>query len=414
MTAPSPLAAGADPRGLSPVVGLSPARATWLIAQREVSTRMRQRSYLITTALLVVAVVAGILVAHATAGGGSTVAVGATDQTTATAVEQALDAAGLDATVTTVTDRAAGERQVRDGDLDALIVPADGGSLTTVVDRELNARLAPVLDGLARQQALTAQITALGGDPTTVAAAVGQAGVQVDALDPPVERDLTQVIAGYLVGIVMFMALMMCSQLVAQGVVEEKTSRVVELLLATVRPSHLMAGKVAGIGLVGLIQVAVTVGAAAIASSATGLLDTSGLRVGPTLVWALVWFLVGFVTYAFVLAALAALVSRQEEVSSVITPVTMLMLLPYIYGISVLPWDPANALARTLSFIPLLSPFLMPMRLALGTAPLWEPFVALALALAVVPLLIWLSGRIYANAVLRTGARVRLKDALRA
>ncbi|QAY61950.1 ABC transporter permease [Xylanimonas allomyrinae] len=398
----------------APVVGLSPARAAWLVAQRELSTRLRQRSFLITTALLVVAVVAGIFVAHAASGGSSGTTIAATDQGTASAVEQATSAAGVDATVTTVADRAAGEAQVRDGDLDVLVVPADGGTLTVVVDSTLDPTLQAVLDGVARQQVLAAQVGDLGGDPAAVEAAVGQAHATVDALDPPQERDLTQVFAGYLVGIVMFMALMLCAQLVAQGVVEEKTSRVVELLLATVRPSQLMAGKVLGIGLVGLLQVALTVGAAAVAASATGLLDTSGLRVGSTVVWALVWFLVGFTTYALILAALAALVSRQEEVGAVTTPATMVMVLPYVFGISVLPWDPTNEIARILSLIPFFSPFLMPMREALGVTQPWELALALVAALVMLPVLVWLAGRIYSNAVLRTGARVRLRDALRA
>jgi ABC-2 type transport system permease protein len=206
---------------------------------------------------------------------------------------------------------------------------------------------------------------------------------------------------------------MIASQLVAQGVVEEKTSRVVELLLSTVRPAQLMAGKVLGIGVIGLIQVVLTVGAAAVAASATGLLDTSGIRVGATMFWALVWFLVGFTTYAIVMAGLAALVSRQEEVGSVITPAIMFMVLPYVFGVSVLPSDPTNELATVLSFIPGFAPFLLPMREALGATEAWEQWVALGLSLAVLPLLIWLAGKVYGRAVLRTGARIKLRDALR-
>ncbi|WP_425956174.1 ABC transporter permease [Xylanimonas sp. McL0601] len=410
MTAP----AGLAPSAARTVGALSSVRAAWLIAEREIRIRLRQRSFLITTVVLIVAVVAGILVAHAAAGSGSATAIGTTDPATTTAVEQAARAGGVDADVTTVADRAAGEAEVRDGTLDALLVPGEGGPLSVVVDSTLDPTLQPFFDGLAKQQALASQVTALGGDPATVAVAVGQAHAEVTPLNPQPERDVTQVVAGYLVGILMFMALMISSQLVAQGVVEEKTSRVVELLLATVRPSQLMAGKVLGIGIIGLLQVALTVGAAAVAASLTGLLDTSQLHVGSTMLWALVWFLAGFVTYSLVLASLAALVSRQEEVGSVTTPVTMIMVLPYIYGISVLPWDPTNSLGTALSFVPFFSPFLMPMRIALGVAETWEVLVALALALIVLPLLVWLAGRIYANAVLRTGARVRLRDALRA
>ncbi|ACZ31726.1 ABC-type Na+ efflux pump permease component- like protein [Xylanimonas cellulosilytica DSM 15894] len=390
---------------------LNPFRAIWLIAQREITTRVRQRSFLITTALLVAAVVAGILLVNATSGS-SGFTLGATDGGEV-ALEQAVDAAGLDVTVQAVSGGDT-ESLLRDGGFDAIVSPGEDGVLTVQVEQTLPPELAPVLHGLAQQQALAAQVADLGGDPAEVAAAIGAAHAEVVPLDPPEERDVTQVIAGYLVGILMFMALMISSQMVAQGVVEEKTSRVVELLLATVRPAQLMAGKVLGIGLIGLLQVGLTVGAAAGTASATGLLDASGLRVGSTLVWALVWFLVGFGTYALVLAALAALVSRQEEVASVTTPATMFMILPYLLGVSVLPWDPTNQLASTLSFVPGFAPFLMPMREALGVAPLWQSLVALLLSLAVIPVLVWIAGKIYGNAVLRTGARIKLKDALRA
>ncbi|QAY69043.1 ABC transporter permease [Xylanimonas protaetiae] len=399
---------------LAPARPTTTFRAIWLIAERELMTRLRQRSFIITTALLVVAVVAGILVANALSGSASSdVRLGATDGATVSVLQQATEAAGITADVSTVSD-ADIETALRDDGFDAVVEAGGDGALTVHVVASLDSQLQPVLTGIAQQQALAAQVTALGGDPAQVATALAGAHADVVALDPPEERDLTQVFAGYFVGILMYMALIIGGQLVAQGVVEEKTSRVVELLLSTVKPSQLMAGKVLGIGLLGLGQVALTVAAAAVAATATGLLDTSTLRLGPTVAWALVWFLVGFATFALVLAALAALVSRQEEVGSVITPAIMFMVLPYVLGVSVLPWDPHNQLATTLSFVPGFAPFLMPMRQALGVAPQWELLVALALSLAVIPVLVWLAGKIYSNAVLRTGARIKLRDALRA
>ncbi len=396
---------------MSTVTSVSPLRAVWIIAQRELLVRLRQRSFIITTVLLVVGVVAGVLVANATTGRTTTYTLGATDAATAAVVEQSAAASGIEAHVTTVAPGDV-DRLLRDDDYDAVVEPAPHG-LTVHVLTTLDPTLQPLLHGIAQQQVLTTQVDALGGDPAQVSAALAQAGATVEALDPPTERDATQIIAGVVVGIVIYVALMIASQLVAQGVVEEKTSRVVELLLSTVRPGQLMAGKVVGIGLVGLAQVVVTVGAAAIAASRTGLLDTSGIRVGPTLGWALAWFLVGYTTYAIVLAGLASLVSRQEEVGSVITPALMFMILPYVFGVSVLPADPTNQLATTLSLIPGFSPFLMPIREGMGTTAAWEPWLALGLSLAVLPVLVWLAGTVYGNAVLRTGARIKLKDALR-
>jgi ABC-type Na+ efflux pump permease subunit len=114
-----------------------------------------------------------------------------------------------------------------------------------------------------------------------------------------------------------------------------------------------------------------------------------------------------------VFAALGALVSRQENVGGAIMPVLMVVIAGYVVGISVLPTDPGNALAEVLSIIPLFAPTLMPMRLAMGGVPVWEAGLSVALVVALIPVLIWFAGRIYRNAVLRTGAKVKLRDALR-
>jgi len=219
-------------------------------------------------------------------------------------------------------------------------------------------------------------------------------------------------LAATVAGVLIFVALQFAGQMVAQGVVEEKTSRVVELLLATIRPLDLMAGKVIGIGLVGLGQVVVITAAGVAAALA---FDTLTIPTGTTMsavTWLLVWFVLGFAIYALLLAALAALVPRQEDVNAVVAPVMVLMMVGYVVGISVLPNDPDSAFARWLSLVPFFAPTMMPIRLAIGGVPAWEIAVSLGLALALIPALLWLSGRVYRNAVMRTGSRVRLRDAL--
>jgi ABC-2 type transport system permease protein len=118
--------------------------------------------------------------------------------------------------------------------------------------------------------------------------------------------------------------------------------------------------------------------------------------------------------YAIVFAALGALVSRQEEVSGAVTPALMFVIIGYVLGVSILPSDPSSSLAEVLSMIPVFAPTLMPMRLAMGGVPGWEAAVSVVLVAALIPVLIWFAGRIYRNAVLRTGARVKLSQALRA
>ncbi|WP_353708575.1 ABC transporter permease [Cellulosimicrobium sp. ES-005] len=386
-----------------------------LVASREIMTRLRSKSFVWLTVILVGAVVLGGLVLNAASSSGPTAErVGVTPQTAALAesIEATGGTLGTEVETVDVADDAAGETQVRDGDLDALVT-GSADAPTVVVDTELSPGLTAVFTTLAQQTALSDAVASLGGDPAQVAGDIATAEPTVRTIGEPSEFDPTRYVTGLVTGILLFMAIMISGQLIAQGVVEEKTSRVVELLLSTVRPWQLMAGKVLGIGLVGLGQVALVVLAGVGTALGLGLVDTSTIDLGTAAVWALVWFVVGFVSYALLMAGLGALVSRQEDVGAVTTPVTFLMIVPYVVGISVAPWAPDNPLVVWLSFVPLCSPLLMPVRIALGSAETWEALLALGLSLAVIPVLVWLAAKIYSNAVLRTGARVRLKDALR-
>lgn len=386
-----------------------------LVASREIMTRLRSKSFVWLTVILVGAVVLGGFVLNAASSSGPTAErVGVTPQTASLAesITATGSALGTEVETVDVADDAAGEAQVQDGDLDALVTgPAD--SPTVVVDTELSPGLTAVFTTLAQQTALSGAVADLGGDPAQVAGDIATAEPTVRTIGEPSEFDPTRYVTGLVTGILLFMAIMISGQLIAQGVVEEKTSRVVELLLSTVRPWQLMAGKVLGIGLVGLGQVALVVLAGVGTALGLGLVDTSTIDLGTAAVWALVWFVVGFVSYALLMAGLGALVSRQEDVGAVTTPVTFLMIVPYIVGVSVAPWAPDNPLVVWLSYVPLCSPLLMPVRIALGSAETWEALLALGLSIAVIPVLVWLAAKIYSNAVLRTGARVKLKDALR-
>jgi ABC-2 type transport system permease protein len=246
-----------------------------------------------------------------------------------------------------------------------------------------------------------------------VAAAISAAKVSVTPLIPPKSSNSQQLAIGIITSVLIYVALLLNGQGVAQGVVEEKTSRVVEILLATVRPWQLMIGKVAGLGTVGLLQVAVIALAGVGAGVATGSLHLHATAAVGSIVWLVVWFLLGYAAYSLAFAAVASLVSRQEEVASAVTPVLMLLVIGYVIGVSILPSNPGSHFAAVLSMIPIFAPTLMPVRLALGVVPAWQAAVSLAGIIAVIPLLLWLSARIYRNAVLRTGARVRLRDAWR-
>ena len=390
--------------------------SVWLIAAREITTRLRSKAYIIATVVLVVILIAlSIVIKLLNGGSGSDFTVGVTAQTSSMSAPLIASGNSIDETVTTTTvaDEATGRAEVKSGKIDALLI-GDGTSVQVVVKKDLDSKLGNVLHVLASQTAFSQKITALGGDPAAVNAAVASAPVTVTSLQPPHTYDTQRLILGIIAGILIYLSLMLNGQTVAQGVVEEKSSRVVELLLATVRPWQIMAGKVAGIGIVGLLQIIVIGVAGVVSGLATGALTISGGAAASTIIWLVAWYLLGYLAYALAFAAVSALVSRQEDVNGVVTPVLMFVIVGYVLGVSILPSDPGNSMISTLSMIPTFAPTLMPMRLAMGGVPAWQSVVAVAGMLVVIPLLVWLSGRIYRNAVVRSGARVKLRDAWRA
>jgi ABC-2 type transport system permease protein len=396
-----------------PNVELGTWQAVNLVAGRELNTRLRSKAFLITTAATLVLLIGASLV-FKLIGGGSDATVGFTQENAALAqpFKAVASSIGESVDTKTVSGEQAGRDQVADSSLDALVV-GDGKTVRVVVKKDLDDNLRNAFNVLAGQVALNEEIVRLGGDPAQVNSAVADASVDVEELEEPYPYDPQQLVLGIIAGILIYMSLLLNGQMVAQGVVEEKSSRVVELLLSTIRPWQLMAGKVLGIGLVGLIQMVVIGGVGVITALSLDVLTIStGAAVG-TVVWLVVWYLLGFLMYSLVFAGLGALVSRQEDVGGVISPALMFVIVGYVIGISVLPSDPGNALVEVLSIIPVFAPTLMPMRLAMGGVPVWEAVVSVGLVVALIPALVWLAGKIYANAVMRSGARVKLSDALR-
>lgn len=387
---------------------LSPTRAVLLVARREFVTQVRSRSFVIgivfTLLILVLAGGVGYFVASQTSGA----TLGITSGTAALrpALEQAAGAADYDLELREVDD-AAGRQQVDADDLDALLTGSTGGY-------ELLGRDA-VPDGLrtlvttaVQQQTLTSALTSAGVDPARVAADAEVSVTTLQADDPEQGQRVIVALAG---AFLLFFSLNYAAA-VAGGVVEEKQSRVVELLLSTIRPGQLLAGKVLGLGAVGLLTLVLLGGIGAAAATAAGLLTVPGAAFG-TFVMVVVWYLIGFFLFAALYAAVGSTVSRQEELQTAIAPMAIVLIVPFILTLNLLPNDPRNGVAAVLSFVPFLSQTIMPVRYALGVAPLWEVALAALIAIAAIVLVVRLAARIYANSVLRTGARVGLREALR-
>ena len=210
---------------------------------------------------------------------------------------------------------------------------------------------------------------------------------------------------------VLYGLLILMGQYVAIGVVEEKSSRVVELLLSTIKPWQLLAGKVIGLGLLGLAQLLVVCVAGLSAAIAFDVVAVPGDAIG-TMAQVIGWFVLGYAFYAAVFAAGAALVSRQEDLQSVLLPMITLLVAAFFVAITAAQ-NPDGLLARITSFVPALSPMVMPVRSAAGNVAWWELVVAVGLMLAAIAAVIRLGGRIYAGALLRMGGgKVKVKDAL--
>ena len=199
---------------------------------------------------------------------------------------------------------------------------------------------------------------------------------------------------------------------VATGVIEEKSSRVVEVLLSAIRARQLMAGKIAGIGVLGLLQLIFIATFAIALASVTGAIDVPA-NTFPAAALTIGWFVLGFAFYAAMFAVAGALVSRMEELQNAIVPINLLVFASFLISVGALQ-DPDSTIAKVASLLPISSALAMPVRMVLGSATTWEVVASLAIVIGSTALLIPLAGRVYAGAVLRTGAKVKLRDAWRA
>jgi ABC-2 type transport system permease protein len=391
-----------------------PIGAVRLVAGREISTRLRSKAFKITTAVSLIVIVGAVVAFKLIGGGGGggSQAVGFTPSTQALAAPLAAVARAVDEKITpSLLDETIGLREVRDGSLDALVTGTPD-HFEVVVVQDLSPDLRAAFSVLIRQITLNNEIAKAGGDPEAVAATVDAASFAVRSLDETRDNQGPRLVVAMIVGMLVYLAVMMYGQLVAQGVVEEKASRIVEILLTTIRPWQLMLGKVLGVGLVGLLQMLLTVVIGVGAGLAFDVFTFPTEIATSAAVWGVVWFLLGYLMYAFLFAALGALVSRQEDVAGVTAPALMAIILPFVLAASILPADPDNQFLAVASQVPFFSPMIMPMRVALDVVPVWQLAVSVSLTVMCVAGLVWLSGRVYGNAVLRMGSRVSIRDAL--
>jgi ABC-2 type transport system permease protein len=394
-------------------IGNEALRTVLLVARREFLTRVRSRFFVIGT-IAFMALLAGYIVLQALvfSRATTTVKVGFVGQ--AQVLAQPLTTAAGTEDVKIVrkdpADISTGEDQVRNGSLDALI-SGDPASPQVEVKDDLNPTLAATLNAIVKQVALNRALTAAGANAAAVQSAVASASIQLVFLDPNAALKAQRTVVGIFVAALLYTALVVYGQIVAAGVVEEKANRIIEILLGTVRPRQLLLGKVLGIGLVGFLQLALLGATALVAVSRTHVINLPNVGV-TAIAGGLMWFVLGFILYALVYAAGGSLVSRQEDLASVTTPLTMLVVGTYLAFFWV-EANPTNPIGIALSIIPPLAPILMPARMATGDAQAWQVILAVILTIGEIALLNALAARIYANSVMRIGSRVKLSQAWR-
>ena len=232
----------------------------------------------------------------------------------------------------------------------------------------------------AREVRQAAALRQAGLDAAAVQRALNPPPLKVTTVEPAdPERDRKGGFA-FIAVLALYAQLLTFGYLLASGVVEEKASRVVEVLLSTIQARDLLAGKIIGLGLLGFAQVVAIAGVGVGAAAASGALEVDGdIVVAAAL--AVGWFVLGYAFYAGLFACAGALVPRQEELQSSMTPLTMVILISFFISFAVLD-DPDGTLAHVTSFIPFSAPMTMPPRIALGEASAFEIVAAFAVTAA--------------------------------
>ncbi|GAA5086479.1 ABC-2 type transport system permease protein [Thermocatellispora tengchongensis] len=380
-----------------------------LVARREISVRARTRGFLVGLALSAL-LVAALPVIPKLFGGPDSYAVGLVGARSA-ALEPAARALApgeqITLTFTRLPDERAAHAAITAGDLDAAVV--DDGRL--LADGDPPQELGALLQGAHRAVQTEQRLRAAGLDPARVTEAMRvppltEVSVSTAGGDSGVRAGVAMLLV-----LTLFFLLISAVTQVAMGVVEEKGSRIVELLLTSIRPGELLGGKILGLGALGLLNLVVVIAAGLGSALATGLAGDLPDGMTGIVLGALAWFLLGYAFFSALAAALGSLVSRQEEVSSVLTPMTTLLTAAYLVAFYAVT-EPAGTLARVLSLVPPFSSMVMPVRTAAADVPVWEVGVAALLMLLAVAVVLTAGARIYRSAVLRTGARLRLRDVL--
>ena len=389
-----------------------PLGDTGLVAAREVRERLRGRLFKVITLILLAVVAAAIVIPTLHSAPRSTVNVGVvgtlspSERGTVSAALAHARLRGLIATERDIYDARAALRTRR-----VTVVIDQGRSVLVETSASAGASTATIA-------AATAIATAIGMENAFRAAglSVSQAAVIAHARPLPIrsaaphQSDTAR--ATSVIGLVfVFILLTQYLAWTLVGVMEEKASRVVEVLLATVRPIQLLGGKVLGIGLVALLQAGLLV------AFALGVADAAGSDLlkgtAPSVIFvSLLWLVLAYAFYAWVFAAAGSMAERQDQAQSMSLPLSVPIIVGYILGLVSSGPRPVSPLMKVLAYLPPTAPFEMPLLVAKGEVTWWEFLLAVVLCIGSTVVVARLAAVVYERAVLRTGHRIRLREVL--
>jgi ABC-2 type transport system permease protein len=388
-----------------------------LIAWREISERVQGRFTRVMTVLTALLVVAGIAIPSLIKSGGGSSApthialVGPEAQALAPALQRTAKAAQVNVRLTDEADHQSLIKSQLDSGVLDVAIGFQLSSLEVAVKQSLDPTLRSVIQSTIDDVHLRSALKRSGIAVDKVLPAIRPVAISVLVAQPPSKDKTARIIAAVVAALLMYVSLGIYGNAVAVGVAQEKTSRTAEVLLASVRPRELLAGKVLGIGLTGLAQLGLAATAGLIANA---VIHSAKI---PSSIWGLlpgflVCFFAGFILYALAFAAAGALVARQEEVQFVSVPIGMPLLIGYLLVYAAVA-SPNATWLKVASFFPPLTATLMPARIALGHVAWWEFLLAAVIMTGSIYGMVRLAARVYENALLRGGGRISWSEALR-
>ena len=387
------------------------AHPLWLVMRREIIERVRARSFLISTVIYLVVALATVIVPHFVGDRETVYRIGLTGGPVADlerAVDRLAEAGELDVETRRLPDPAAATTAVRDRRVHVAIV--DGTRL--LVRDEVPEQLGPLVSTAAFQVQLSGRLAQAGISPVEAGRLLDSGQLAVEEVQEAQPVRAANRSLAYVGVLVIYVLLLTYGFTVANGVLEEKSSRVAEVLLGALRPTQLLAGKVVGIGIVAVFQLLITALPTALVAFALGSLDLpSGTPL--TVLAVVLWSLLGYGLYSCIFAAAGAAASRPEDVGNATAPITIFVAITYFVAMAAVQ-EPDAALVRIASFIPFMTPMTMLPRAAVGHVATWEVPVGILLVLATTYGTVRLGARIYAGGIRRAGPKLKLREAWRA